>query len=427
MTSTCRAALMSSITLILLCLPGCATTADSTADARSTPPHAVILVSIDAFKPDYLERQITPRLQALVDGGVRAQWMTSSFPALTFPNHWSIVTGLRPDHSGIVHNTMRDPLLGEFKVANRAAVTDGRWWGGEPIWVTAEKAGLRSATMFWPGSSAAIDGVRPSHWHAFDETVPPDARVDTVLQWLDLPAAIRPRIVTLYFDGVDEAGHDHGPDSPEADDALRSVDAAIGRLVDGLLARGLREYTDIVVVSDHGMATVAVGHAIAVEDMASVDEAVVVTVGQLIGLAPNQGHERVVEQRLLGSHAHYDCWRKDELPARWHYGAHPRIPPILCQMHEGWDALPRAQLASRREKGTRGSHGYDPLLSSMRALFIANGPSFRRDTVIAPFDNIDVYPLMARLLGIVPAPSDGNIAPLLSALREGQGAQAATP
>lgn len=381
------------------------------------PLHTVILISIDAFKPAYLDRHITPRLQDLVDTGVRAQWMTSSYPALTFPNHWAIVTGLRPDHSGIVHNTMHDDVLGDFKVADTDAVGDGRWWGGEPIWVTAEKAGLPGATMFWPGSQAAIEGIRPTHWRLFDPAVTPASRADTVLTWLNDPVGTRPRIATLYFDEVDDAGHAHGPDSVEVDDTLRAVDAAIGELLDGLARRGLRSTTDLIIVSDHGMTTVLPGHVIAVEDMVGVTEARVISVGQLIGIAANPGHEATVERRLLGAHAHYDCWRKGELPPHWHYGVHPRIPPIVCQMHEGWDALPRTSIAARRDTGTRGSHGYDPALPSMRALFVANGPSFRHGVVIAPFDNIDVYPLLAHLLDIAPAANDGAIAPLLPALR----------
>ncbi|MFC3661349.1 alkaline phosphatase family protein [Luteimonas notoginsengisoli] len=383
-------------------------------------PATLVLVSIDAFRADYLDTTTTPNLARLAAEGVRAAWMTPSYPSLTFPNHYTIVTGLRPDHQGIVHNTMRDPALGGFKLSNRMAVGDSRWWGGEPIWVGAEKAGLRSATMFWPGSEAAIDGVRPSHWKAFDEAVDANARVDQVLAWLDLPPGQRPSVATLYFDKVDGASHAHGPDSPQTRVALATVDAAIGRLRDGLGARGMLDRTNLVVVSDHGMAAVPPGQAAAVEDMVTMEEATVVSIGQVITIAPNFGHEGQVAKKLLGAHAHYDCWRKGELPARWHYGTHPRIPPIVCQMHEGWDTLPRQVIATRPKYQHRGSHGYDPALPSMRALFVARGPAFRQGVEIPAFDNVDVYPLLARLLGIAPAPNDGDIAPLLPALRDTQ-------
>ncbi|MGV8932972.1 MAG: ectonucleotide pyrophosphatase/phosphodiesterase [Luteimonas sp.] len=400
--------------LLLLQLASCV----STPQPSTASPDTVVLVSIDAFRADYLDRGITPNLSRIASEGVRAAWMNPSYPSLTFPNHYSIATGLRPDHQGIVHNTMRDQVLGGFKLSDRMAVGDSRWWGGEPIWVGAEKAGLRSATMYWPGSEAAIEGIRPSHWLPFDKDVSAARRVDQVLAWLDAPAATRPRIVTLYFDMVDTASHATGPDSAQTRAALVEVDDAIGRLRAGLTARGQLDRSNLIIVSDHGMAAVAPGHYVAVEDMVTMQEAAVVSVGQVIGIAPNPGFESVVEKKLLGAHDHYDCWRKGELPARWHYGTHPRIPPIVCQMHEGWDAIPRAVIATRPTDHVRGSHGYDPALPSMRAMFIARGPAFRRGAQIPAFDNVDVYPLLARLLGITPATNDGDITPLLPALRQ---------
>ncbi|HET6783981.1 MAG TPA: alkaline phosphatase family protein, partial [Pseudoxanthomonas sp.] len=173
---------------------------------------------------------------------------------------------------------------------------------------------------------------------------------------------------------------------------------------------------NVIVVSDHGMAAVPTGQAIAVEDMVPVEDAVVVSIGQSVGIAPRAGRVEAAEKRLLGRHNHYQCWRKSELPARWHYGRNARVPPIVCQMDEGWDAIPAASVAKRALAGTRGSHGYDPALASMRATFIAHGPAFRKGVVIAPFDNVDVYPLMARLLDIPARENDGDIAPLLPAL-----------
>ncbi len=378
---------------------------------------SVLLISLDGFRADYLDLGITPHLSRIARDGVRAQWMTPVYPSLTFPNHYSLVTGLVPDHHGIVHNTMRDATLGSFKLSDRASVGDGRWWSGEPIWVGAEKAGLRSATLFWPGSEAAIGGVRPTRWRPFDETMPLDARVDTVVGWLAEPEATRPRIATLYLETVDHDAHEHGPDSAQAHAAVRAVDAAMGRLLDGLAARGVLDRVDLLVVSDHGMATVPPGNALAVEDMVSREEATVVSIGQVIGLAPNPGFEAQVERKVLGRHAHHECWRKHALPPRWRYGTHPRVPPIVCQMDAGWDMLPRETLA-KRPAHDRGSHGYDPALPSMRALFVARGPSFRQGAVIAPFDSVDVYPLLARLVGISPAPNDGDIEPLMPAMRD---------
>ncbi|MGA6148085.1 ectonucleotide pyrophosphatase/phosphodiesterase [Stenotrophomonas sp. NPDC077461] len=403
-----------------LSLAACATAPSAPPPVAAATPNAsppkLLLVSIDGLRADMLDRGISPNLSRIADSGVRARWMTPSYPALTFPNHYTLVTGLRPDHHGIIHNSMEEAGLGSFRLNRREAVTDARWWGGEPIWVGAEKAGVRTATLSWPGSEAAIQGVRPSQWRVFDSQVTLPDRVDQVLGWLGQSDPQAPRLVTLYMEQVDHAGHDHGPESPEYAAAIVEVDTAIGRLLDGLQARGLADDTNIVVVSDHGMASVPAGQVIATEDM--VDPAIArdVTVGQSVGFAPLPGKQRQAEKILLGAHAHYDCWRREALPARWAYGTHPRIPPILCQMHEGWDALTRDRIA-KRPPGDRGSHGYDNALPSMRAVFIARGPSFRQGAVIAPFDNVDVYPLLARLLDVPAAPNDGDPQRLLPALR----------
>ncbi|MBT2766403.1 alkaline phosphatase family protein [Stenotrophomonas sp. ISL-67] len=386
-----------------------------TGTVTATAPK-LLLVSIDGLRADMLDRGITPNLSRIAHDGVRAQWMTPSYPSLTFPNHYTLVTGLRPDHHGIIHNSMQEAALGRFQVNLPAAVTDSRWWGGEPIWVGAEKAGVRSATWSWPGSEAAIQGVRPSQWRAYDPNVSLSARVGEVLGWLGQTGPDAPRLVTLYMEQVDKAGHHNGPDSPEYAAAIVDVDTAIGHLLDGLEARGLDAGTNLIVLSDHGMAGVPDGQTIAVEDMVDPSIAKDVSLGQSIGFAPLPGKQQQAENILLGAHATYDCWTRQTLPARWEYGSNPRIPPIVCQMHEGWNALSRSRLA-KREPGDRGSHGYDNALPSMRAIFIARGPAFKQGATLPGFDNVDVYPLMTRLLGIPMAPNDGNPETLVPALK----------
>ena len=396
------------------------------AACASTPPPppatSLLLVSLDGVHPDFLGQGDTPHLDRLAGDGVRAAWMRPSYPSLTFPNHYTIVTGLRPDRHGMVHNTMWDEGRGWFRLKDRDAVGDAAWWGGEPLWVSAEKAGLPTATLSWPGSEAAVQGVRPRRWHPYDESRPLAERIDTVSGWLAEPAATRPRLATLYFEHPDAAAHAHGPRSMQLREALREVDAAIGGLLARLERSGARAHTDIVVVSDHGMADVPEGQVVVIEDMVDPADATMVTSGQVVGFRPAPGREAAAARQLLGRHAHHACWRREDLPARWHYGTHPRVPPIVCQMDVGWDALPRAWLA-RRPAGTRGSHGYDPAAAEMRAIFIANGPSFRSGVELPAFDNVDVYPLLAGLLGLDPAPGDGDGATLLPALREGAGAR----
>lgn len=401
----------------LLSLAACATPSSPPASSRpAAAPRSLLLVSLDGVHPDDLARGDTPHLERLAREGVRAQWMVPSYPVLTFPNHYTIVTGLRPDRHGIVHNTMHDPALGRFTLQLRDAVGDGRWWGGEPLWVTAERAGMPTAVLAWPGSEAPVQGVRPTRWHLFDASRPIDERVRTVAGWLAEPEATRPRLALLYFEHPDDAAHAHGPGSPQMRAAMREVDAAIGALRAALERSGAAARTDIVVVSDHGMAEVPDGQVVAVEDMVDPADAIEISHGQVVGFRPRPGREAAAERQLLGRHDHYTCWRRDALPARWQYGRHPRVPPIVCQMDTGWDALPRERLA-RRPAGRRGSHGFDPAEPSMRAIFIAHGPSFRRGFTLPPVDNVDVYPLLARLLGLPPVGDDGDPAALLPALR----------
>lgn len=380
-------------------------------------PAPVLLVSIDSFRADYLDRGVTPNLARIARDGVHARWMNPSYPSLTFPNHYTMVTGLRPDHHGIVNNTMRDATLGTFSNSDENAVREPRWWGGEPLWVTAEKTGLRTATLFWPGSEAPIHGTWPTDWMKYDDAMPMSQRVDIVLRWLARPPGQRPRFVTLYFGALDHTAHAFGPEAPQTNDTLREVDAAIGRLLQGLSARGMRERVNLVIVSDHGMASVPASHSLNIDALVDTADATSVSNGEVLGFVPVAGREASAEARLLGRHDHYECWRRNELPPRWHYGTHPRVPPIVCQMDVGWEAITPGKLAGRLPGTTRGSHGYDPADPAMRALFIAQGPAFKRGAELAPFDNVDVYPLLVKLIGVEPRASDGEIEPLLPALK----------
>jgi predicted AlkP superfamily pyrophosphatase or phosphodiesterase len=393
----------------LLGTAGCTTPSTRPTPATPVEPHSVVLISVDGLPASALGRGNTPVLDALARDGVRADWMNPSYPVLTFPNHFTLVTGLRPDRHGIIHNSMRDDTVGGFKVADKAAGADARWWQGEPIWNTAGKAGLRTAVWAWPGNAAPIEGLRPTRAVPYSPEIDSAARADQVAAWMTEPPATRPHLAALYIERVDNVGHEKGPDAPETQAAIREVDAAIGRIVRALDAHGLRASTDIVVVSDHGMAPVRPDQYIAIEDMATIEQAEAVSTGQVIGFNPRAGHEAATAQRLLGRHDHYTCWRKQDLPPRWHYGAHPRVPAIVCQFDEGWNALPAEQLARvPTDRLNRGSHGYDNALPSMRAVFVAAGPSFRRGTTLPAFDNVEVYPLLAKLLGLAPARSDGT-------------------
>ena len=383
----------------------------------------VVLVSIDGLRADALGSGAMPTLDAIAADGVHARWMNPSYPTLTFPNHYTLVTGLRPDHHGMVHNRMRDAELGHF-VSKSATAADGRWWAGaEPLWATMEREGQRTAVLFWPGSMAEIHGERPSQWRPFDKTASVGARVQQVLDWLDpasstgqaLPAAQRPRFIAVYFDQVDVAAHRCGAHCADAITAEREVDAGLAQLRAGIAARSHGRRIDLIVVSDHGMADVANGHIRYLDDLVPIDAIEFEDDGPVVLVAPRAGHEAEA-MRLLGRHDHSTCWRRESLPPAWHYGGNPRIPAIVCQADEGWLLETRAETPFAQP--VKGEHGYAPELPSMRATFVAEGPDFRRGVELPPFDNVDVYPLLAHLLGIAPLANDGDIAPLLPALRQ---------
>lgn len=400
--------------LLLLLLPvtltACATVGNHAmgpaATSVSTRP-LTLLISVDGLRPDSLHIGRTPHLDALADGGV-AGTMRPVFPANTFPNHITMVTGQTPDHHGIVDNAMRDPQRPgvTWKISDPAVNRDPFWWdSATPIWVTAERAGIRTATMFWPGSDAPIQQVRPSDWFTYDAAVTSTQRVDAVLDWARRPDASRPAFITLYLDVVDKASHNQGYDSDGERAAIVQVDQAIGRLRAGLEVMG--RPVNILLVSDHGMAPVPAAQVRPIGDI--VDPAIMesITQGPWLDIYPLPGKDAEVAARLLTRWPNVDCWRREDIPARYAYGRNPRVAPFVCMARLGWSFVekPRAYV--------KGEHGFDPDEPSMRAVFIANGPAFdRRFRPPEAFPNVNVYDLLARLIGVTPQANDADPAVL---------------
>ncbi|WP_431469776.1 ectonucleotide pyrophosphatase/phosphodiesterase [Sphingosinithalassobacter sp. LHW66-3] len=363
-----------------------------------------ILVSIDGFHPDYLRRGVTPVLSGLAAQGVEAS-MRPSFPTKTFPNHYTIVTGLRPDRSGIVANRFEDPERpGETFTM---ATSDSHYWEqAEPIWVAAERAGIRTATMFWPGSNVEIRDTRPSDWQQFNQEVSGRQRVDAIIDWLRRPPTTRPEFLTLYFDTVDTAGHRFGPEAPETTAAVAEVDSLIGRLTAELTALG--QPANLVIVSDHGMAATHEDRMIRIDRMLPPESFRAVETGPYAGIVPAEGAENQVAATLLTPHKHMQCWRREDIPSRLHYGSNPRVPPIICLAELGWLIL----AADPEWPITGGSHGWDNAAPEMRALFLASGPAFAAGRTLPPFDNVAVEPLLRHLIGLPQRDDiDGTIAP----------------
>jgi len=383
--------------------------------ARIAADPIAILVSFDGWRWDYTDRFPTPNLHALAARGVRAKEMIPAFPVLTFPNHYTIVTGLYPEHHGIVANTMVDPMIPvRFSMSSDEATGDARWWGGEPLWVTATRQGRRSATMFWPGSMAAIGGVRPGDWLPFDGTVSAAQRTAQVLNWLRRPDAERPSFVTLYFDDVDHAGHDFGPDSDELRRAVETLDRQLGVLVGGIHDMGLDERATVVVVSDHGMAGLSSDRRILLDDYIDVKAVDVLEANGFLALAPRDSSPdsvAAIYKRLHGAHRRLRVFTPETMPARLHYRDNPRIAPILGIPDAGWAVTTRARLQRRLDDGREpeaGAHGFDPDDRVMHAMFAAAGPEVRRGLVVPTVYNIDVYDFICAVLRLTPAPNDGK-------------------
>ena len=375
-------------------------------------PPTVIVLSFDGWRWDYDTKAPAPNLRSLMARGVRAESLIPSFPSKTFPNHYTIVTGLYPGHHGIVANTIKDPATGRvFETSSVREVRDPMWWGGEPIWVTAARAGQASAAMFWPGSEAPIRGVRPRYWTAYDGAYPAEARIDQVLGWLDLPARNRPRFITVYFEDTDRAGHQRGPDSAAVREAITRADSYLGRLLRGLERLRLSERVNIVVVSDHGMTAVDNDRVIVVDDYVPLDDIEIVDINPTLAIIPRPGKADAVFRALEKAHPRLKIYRPETTPQAWHYRDHPRIPPIIGIADEGWQVLRRNTLAGLRARpagAAAGQHGYDPQLMSMRGVFVAAGPAFKRGITVPAFENVDIYNALAHALKVPPATNDGN-------------------
>lgn len=380
----------------------------------------VVLISLDGFRADYMARPVAVNLRAIAARGVRAERMEPVFPSKTFPNHYSIATGLTAEEHGIVANVMRDSVLGTFTTRDTVAQSESRWWGGEPIWVTAESQGVRAASISWPGSEAVIKGVRPTWWQRYWHEEPAASKIEKVMRLLQLPADSAPGLITLYFHDVDTDSHTYGPDSPETDAAIARVDSAVGAIDAGIARLGLRDQVTLIIVSDHGMTAVSGDRQIVLDDYLDLSTIDVIDWSPVGAIVPRDGNVERVYRALHGKHPHLQVYRKGEVPARWHFNNNPRITPIVLVADEGWSITSREFLRRRAERGTTiwgGAHGYDPALQSMGALFVAAGPGIAQGKVVAPFRNVHVYSLMTHLLGLRPARTSGSIDSVRTMLR----------
>ena len=387
--------------------------------AAAQSAHYLVLVSLDGFRWDYTKTFGATHLLALGRHGVWApEGMLPSFPSLTFPNHFTIVTGLYPEHHGLVANSFYDETKqARYGISDSKAVTDGSWYSGTPLWSLAESQGMRTACLFWPGSEAKIAGYQPSYYLKFDDKIDPEARIEQVLKWLKLPEAERPHFITLYYSEPDHEGHEFGPDAKETKAAVLKVDGLVGKLKAGLDATGLP--IDLVVVSDHGMAKVQ-GGWITLDQFA--DLTGFETAGTLLYGKSEEDRARVYNQ-LKKASSQFVVYRRKDVPAELNYSENPREGDPVVIATGPFAIRAHGPPEGKEDKAPiPGMHGFDPhKLPEMKASFFAAGPDIVAGKTVAPFENVNLYPWMAHMLGLSAPKTDGSLNVLAGTLRDGGG------
>lgn len=355
-----------------------------------------------------MERNETPNLDALAGRGVLAEALVPVFPTKTFPAHHSIVTGLYVENHGMISNRFYDPELGAyFRYGPPARLPEGDlWWEGEPIWVTAEKSALTAATLFWPGSDAEIAGVRPTRYLAYDGSMPNLARIDSVLAWLDPDGVVAADFATLYLSDIDSYGHRYGPDSAQLDAKVEEIDETIGYLLRGLEELGLSERTNLILLSDHGMAALEEEKVVFLDELVDLGRVHVTDWSPVALLRPAEGLKRELYEQLREREEGYRVYLREEMPDRFRFRNHRRIPEIVMIADLSWTITTRSFY--ERRGLLAGMHGYDHEEPEMQAFFLAAGPGFRVGAEAGVLQTVDLYELMCRLLGIEAAPNDGE-------------------
>lgn len=363
----------------------------------------VLLVSMDGFRWDYLKKVPTPNFDSLARNGTKAEFINNTFITKTFPCHYTIATGLYEESHGIIGNRMYDPV---FNATFSMRSTEPRWWnGGEPLWVTARRNNLTSATFYWPGSEAEVRGYRPNIWMPYNESVPFRYRIDKTIEWLTVN---KTDIAFLYFHEPDSTGHTYGPDSDEISAKIGDMDKLLGYLLNKFDTTNLWDKVNLIVTSDHGMTTIDTSNQV-VDITDHVDmNSITFTVGNgpIMQIHPAEGHIDQVIQSLRNIN-NVTVYKKDDIPDHWHYKKNKRIMPVILVADEGWSITKNKSVLSKYRG--RGNHGYDNRLSSMKPIFLARGPNIKEHQIAPTFRSVDIYPMICKILGITPSPNNGSL------------------
>ena len=367
----------------------------------------VLLISMDGFRSDYLDITNTPNFDKMAKNGIRSDGLKPVFISKTFPNHYSIATGMYAESHGVIANSFFASDLDKYySIRDRKSVENGDFYGGEPIWVTAEKQGVKTASYFWVGTEAAIAGVHPSIWKRYDQKVPFEDRIDSVMTWFSLPISHRPRLIMLYFHEPDWTGHEYGPSSDENVDQIQRMDDIMGTIIEKAEKLSIADNLNVLVVSDHGMTEVHPEQIIDLSAYTDLSDVTTAGAGPTVFLSSDSRKRLTTVYNDLQQLPNAQVYWKRDIPERWHYRDHERIPEVLIVAEEGWTLMPMGHGPGM----PRGTHGYDNDLSSMQAIFVADGPAFKSGYSREVFENIHIYPLLAHILDLEPyAEIDGDL------------------
>jgi len=370
---------------------------------KSRQEHYVVVVSLDGFRSDYPDRAKVPTLDSLAKVGVKSAFRPC-FPSVTFPNHYAMATGLHPDHNGLINNYFyASDLKRVYRLGDREAVANPAFYGGEPIWITAEKQGVKTASFFWVGTETPIQGRQPSIWKKYDKSVSYTDRADSVVSWLQLPGNERPHLIMWYIEEPDGIGHTATPDSSATIEKVEALDAVLNHFFTKVRQLDIFPKIDFIVLSDHGMATYRPENYVNLNDYLPRDSFDYVFDGVPTLLYPKSGYADsayAVLQRV----PRVKVWKKHEIPEKYVYGTHPRIGELVVMPDVG--TMLHFREISHPALG--GAHGYDNFAPEMEAIFYAAGPSFKKQTEVPVMANVNLYLLLTRLLDLEPAPNDGD-------------------
>lgn len=368
------------------------------------PRPYVVLVSIDAFRWDYLNRGITPALSQIKEEGVSAISLQPSYPSKTFPNHAAIITGMYPENNGIISNSFYNLFSFEkYAMGDTVSVRDSKWYLGEPFWVTAKRNGIKSASYFWPGSEVLDANKRPDYFRPYKKGTTDKDKLDGVINWLNLPYGERPRFITVYFEQVDNKAHDVGTNNKEINETIMQIDSVMMRLKEMIAKTSLKDSVNIIILSDHGMTDISKERTINIEQIINDPAGRIINNGAIALINTPKEKEKDVYEKLKKNENHYKVYYKNEMPAYFHYSKHPFIPGIIVIPDLGWTLIDNRAAQRNDSYGVKaGDHGYDNFQLDMHGIFIASGPSFKKHYATGTLLNVDIYPLLCKIFRIEP-------------------------